>query len=228
MKRHSIAIAAGLLWGSTIPGAAEDSFPGAAWEHVAPEAAGWSTERIKQAEEWSQHIGSMAVMVIHHGAIVAEWGDTAAKTPLASVRKSLLSALIGNAVERGEITLSQPIGALGINDNEPSLSDEEKTATVRDLLEARSGIYHAALYETAAMAARRPPRFSHKPGGPSGTTIIGISTASGRSTSTRRARRSSTPSSARSLGRSACRIISLPTANMSPAQRRSIRRTLSR
>jgi len=106
----------------------------------------------------------MAVMVIHHGAIVAEWGDTAAKTPLASVRKSLLSALIGNAVERGEITLSQPIGALGINDNEPSLSDEEKTATVRDLLEARSGIYHAALYETAAMAARRPPRFSHKPG----------------------------------------------------------------
>ena len=78
------------------------------------------------------------------------------------------------------------------------------------------------------MAARRPPRFSHKPGGPSGTTIIGISTASGRSTSTRRARRSSTPSSARSLGRSACRIISLPTANMSPAQRRSIRRTLSR
>jgi hypothetical protein len=112
MKRHSIAIAAGLLWGSTIPGAAEDSFPGAAWEHVAPEAAGWSTERIKQAEEWSQHIGSMAVMVIHHGAIVAEWGDTAAKTPLASVR-----------ARARQITLSQPIGALGINDNKPALTD---------------------------------------------------------------------------------------------------------
>ena len=58
-------------------------------------------------------------MVVHHGAVVAEWGDIAAKTPLASVRKSLLSALIGNAVERGEIELSQPIGALGIDDKSP-------------------------------------------------------------------------------------------------------------
>lgn len=103
-------------------------------------------------------------MIVHHGAVVAEWGDTAAKTPLASVRKSLLSALIGIALERGEIDLSQPIGALGIDDNEPSLTAEEKSATVRDLLTARSGIYHAALYETRAMAAQRPPRFSHKPG----------------------------------------------------------------
>jgi CubicO group peptidase (beta-lactamase class C family) len=65
-------------------------------------------------------------MIVHHGAVVAEWGDTAAKTPLASVRKSLLSALIGIAVERGEIDLAQPIGALGIDDNEPSLTAEEK------------------------------------------------------------------------------------------------------
>ena len=103
-------------------------------------------------------------MVVHRGAVVAEWGDTSARTPLASVRKSLLSALIGNAVERGEIDLSRPIGALGIDDNEPSLTAEEKSATVRDLLMSRSGIYHAALYETAAMAAQRPRRGSHKPG----------------------------------------------------------------
>jgi hypothetical protein len=32
--------------------------------------------------------------------LVAQWGDTAATTPLASVRKSALNALIGNAVER--------------------------------------------------------------------------------------------------------------------------------
>ena len=35
---------------------------------------------------------------------------------------------------------------------------------MRDLLTARSGIYHAALYESAGMAAQRPPRFSRKPG----------------------------------------------------------------
>jgi CubicO group peptidase (beta-lactamase class C family) len=144
--------------------AAADRFPETAWERVDPEAAGWSKSELAKAEEWSQRIGSTAVMVVHRGAVIAEWGDTSAKTPLASVRKSLLSALIGIAVKRGEMNLSQPIGALGIDDNEPSLTAEEKGATVRDLLMARSGIYHATLYETAAMAAQRPRRFSHKPG----------------------------------------------------------------
>ncbi|GEP58309.1 serine hydrolase domain-containing protein [Reyranella soli] len=144
--------------------AAGDRFPGAAWERVDPETTGWSRDKLAKAEQWSQHIGSIAVMVVHRGAVVAEWGDTSATTPLASVRKSLLSALIGIAVERGEIRLWQPIGGLGIDDNEPSLTAEEKSATVRDLLMARSGIYHATLYETAAMAAQRPRRYSHKPG----------------------------------------------------------------
>src|SRR5207302_3971805 len=82
---------------SAAAGEIADRFPDAAWEHVAPAAAGWSAEQLKSAEEWSGHIGSTAVIVIHHGAVVAEWGDTAAKTQLASVRKSLLSALIGIA-----------------------------------------------------------------------------------------------------------------------------------
>ena len=158
-------VLAGVLFGwLAAPAAAgeiADRLPGAEWEHVAPAAAGWSAEQLKSAEEWSGHMGSTAVIVIHHGAVVAEWGDTAAKTQLASVRKSLLSALIGIAVERKQISLNQPIGELGIDDNEPSLTAEEKTATVRELLQARSGIYHAALYKTPAMAARRPPRFSH-------------------------------------------------------------------
>jgi CubicO group peptidase (beta-lactamase class C family) len=158
------AFATFLLCWSAFPAAGDDRFPDAAWEHVAPESEGWSTDRLKQAEEWSQHIGSTAVMVIHHGTVVAEWGDVAAKTPLASVRKSLLSALFGIAVERGEISLTKTIGELGIDDNEPSLSAEEKTATVGDLLKARSGIYHSALFETPDMTAKRPARYSHKPG----------------------------------------------------------------
>jgi CubicO group peptidase (beta-lactamase class C family) len=143
---------------------ASDRFPNADWERVDPEGAGWSRQKLEKAESWSRQISSIAVMVVHHGAVVAEWGDTAAKTELASVRKSLLSALIGNTVERKELDPSQTIGSLGIDDNEPSLSPEEKTATVRDLLQARSGVYHAALYETRGAAAARPARHSHKPG----------------------------------------------------------------
>jgi CubicO group peptidase (beta-lactamase class C family) len=78
------------------------------------------------------------VIVVHHGGVVAQWGDAAAKTPLTSVRKGLLSALYGDAVERGDINLKQTLAELGIDDNEPSMSAEEKRATVRDLLECRS------------------------------------------------------------------------------------------
>ena len=136
------------------------------WDHVPPAQSGWSEAALADVQDWSKQIHSTAVMVVHRGAVVAEWGDTAAKTPLASVRKSLLSALIGIAVERGEIDLSRTIGALGIDDNEPSLTAEEKSATVRDLLISRSGIYHAALYESRpwrrsarAAAATSPARF---------------------------------------------------------------------
>ena len=164
MKPRSIAVAAGLLLGCAIPSVAEDRFPAADWDHIAPETAGWSSQRLQQAEEWSRRIGSHSAIVVYRGAVIAAWGDTAAKIPLYSVRKSLLSALIGNAVERGDLNLKQTIGMLGIDDNEPSLSTEEKSATVQNLLEARSGVYHAALYDTPEMAAQRPPRNSHKPG----------------------------------------------------------------
>src|SRR5690606_32975869 len=52
---------------------------------------------------------------------------------------------------------------LSIDDNE-GLSTVEKQATVRYLLQARSGIYHPALYESEAMVSRKPDRYSHAPG----------------------------------------------------------------
>jgi CubicO group peptidase (beta-lactamase class C family) len=158
------ALCVSLALGSAEALANDNRFPEANWERLDPAASGWSSEKLAKAEAWSRVIHSSAVMVVHRGAVVAEWGDTAAKTPLASVRNSLLSALIGNAVERGQINLAQPIGALGIDDNDPALTEEEKTAMVGDLLKARSGIYHAALFETQEMSVRRPPGFSNKPG----------------------------------------------------------------
>jgi CubicO group peptidase (beta-lactamase class C family) len=141
-----------------------DHVPGTTWEHSDPQQQGWSPDLLEQAHAWSDRIRSSAVMIIQHGMVVAEWGNTEKRMELASVRKSLLSALIGVAVERHQINLSATIGSLGIDDNPPSLSEQEKQATVLDLLRARSGIYHAALYETPGMAALRPPRFSHAPG----------------------------------------------------------------
>jgi hypothetical protein len=133
------------------------------WPHVSPQQDGWSEAGLAKVLEDSRRLGFSAVMIFHHGAIVSEWGDTVRATDLTSIRKSLLSALIGIAVADHKIALDSTLAQLNIDDNSPSLTDAEKQATVRMLLEARSGIYHPALYETAGMAASRPPRGSHAP-----------------------------------------------------------------
>ena len=190
---------------------ASDRFPSTTWERVEPEDAGWSGQKLEKAQIWSRQIGSIAVAVAHRGAVVAEWGDTTAKTKLASVRKSLLSALIGNAVERKEIDLSQTIESLGIDDNEPSLTrggkDPQRCAT-----SCRPG--RASITRPSMRRKPRQPRARRATAtspAPSGTTTIGISTRSARSMSAPCGRRSSTPSSARLPGQSACRTISRAT-----------------
>lgn len=141
-----------------------DSYPGDAWAEAAPGGVGWSEDGLAEARAWSGHIGSSAVMVIQHGAVVAQWGDVAARMKLRSVRKSLLSALVGIAAARGQLSPGDTLGKLGINDTAPSLSEAELGASVADLLGSRSGVYHPALYEALDAAANRPSRGSHAPG----------------------------------------------------------------
>jgi CubicO group peptidase (beta-lactamase class C family) len=109
-------------------------------------------------------LGSTSVMVVQHGEVVASWGDTARRVRIASVRKSFLSALYGLAVAEGKIKLDSTLADLGIDDKPPRLTAEEKTARVRDLLQARSGVYHEATAETEQQVIRRPPRGSRPPG----------------------------------------------------------------
>ncbi len=159
--RHIVLVC--FLAGTAANAAIVDHVPGTTWEQADPHQSGWDPALLQQARAWSERIRSSAVMIIRHGVVVAEWGDTAKRMELASVRKSLLSALIGIAIEHHQIDPTATMGSLGIDDNPPSLSEQEKQSTVMDLLRARSGIYHAALYETPGMAAQRPPRFSHPP-----------------------------------------------------------------
>ena len=162
MRRGLPALLFVLLLGHGV--SANNEVPGAEWRHIIGWEAGWSRDGLEAVHERALQLNSTALMLVHHGIVVAEWGDTEKRTELASVRKSLLSALIGIAVTERKINLDATLGQLGIDDNAPSLTEIEKQATVRMLLQARSGVYHAALYETPAMAARRPARGSHMPG----------------------------------------------------------------
>lgn len=134
------------------------------WEDIDPMAAGWSAERLDAARLQSKILRPTALMIVQDGRVVARWGDTSRKVNMASVRKSLLSALYGSAVAEGQVKLSASLSELGIDDNTPSLTAEEKSATVRDLLMSRSGIYHPAAHETADIKRKRPTRGSHPPG----------------------------------------------------------------
>ncbi|MEZ5403931.1 MAG: serine hydrolase [Bryobacteraceae bacterium] len=141
---------------------AAETFPAGHW--ASKRGKQWSAAGLREAREYAQGLKTAAVMIVQDGGIVDQWGDTAAKYPCHSMRKSLLSALYGALAAEGKIHLDATLESLGIDDNAPRLTAIEKHATVRDLLEARSGIYHPALYETASMKMIKPPRGSMAPG----------------------------------------------------------------
>lgn len=134
------------------------------WQNADPASAGWSIDRLKAAQDYVISLKPTAVMVVHDGKVIASWGDVSRKVNVASVRKSLLSALYGIAIAERRIDLGSSLADLGIDDKHPALTAAAKQATVRDLLMARSGIYHVAAYETADIRQKRPERGSHSPG----------------------------------------------------------------
>ena len=156
-----LALAA-LFFVSSTFGASAD--PAEHWENVDPTMTGWSFDVEKAVQDYAATAKPVAVMIVRDGKIIARWGDVARKINVKSVRKSLLSALYGIAVSDGRINLASTLAQLGVDDLPPSLTDAEKQATVRDLLMARSGVYHLAAYETAEIREKRPERGSHPPG----------------------------------------------------------------
>lgn len=138
--------------------------PAETWQAISPAEACWSDERLELARAYAERIGSGPVMVVVNGRVLAEWGETDQKFHVASVRKSLLSALIGVHVQSGEIDLTSTLSQLGIDDDPPSLTPAEQQATVGDLLTSRSGVYRVAEFETPGTGWNRPARGSHLPG----------------------------------------------------------------
>jgi len=153
------------LFVSSVSLLAQEKYPGEKWNQVEkPEELGYSSERLDKAKEFAEGLNTAAVVIVVDGAILDQWGEITTKYIVHSIRKSFLSALYGNYVRNGTIDLDATMKDLSIDDKEPSLTDLEKTATVQDLLKARSGIYHDAAAESPGMKALKPKRHSRKPG----------------------------------------------------------------
>jgi CubicO group peptidase (beta-lactamase class C family) len=137
--------------------------PGAEWSRADAAARGWNPAHLAEADALAHRLGSDAVLVVHRGEVVHSRGDITQPHNLYSGRKSVLGMLIGQQVDRGRIDPQATLAQLGIDDR-LGLTALEKTATVRQLMQSRSGIYHPAAYMTPGDIAARPARGTHAPG----------------------------------------------------------------
>jgi CubicO group peptidase (beta-lactamase class C family) len=132
----------------------------ARWD--SPAAIGWSAVVLDSASARLATMPSTGLMAIVGGRVVFQYGDVQRVSYLASVRKSILSMLYGNYVKSGRINLDKNLAQLGMDDVE-GLTEQEKEATIRDLISARSGVYHPASNSGDDLASA-PPRGSQRHG----------------------------------------------------------------
>lgn len=153
--------------GSAEYSAARSVFPGAEWERIdRPESAGWTATDLDSVRARLSKLSTTGFMAVVGGRVLMEYGDVQVVSYLASVRKSVLAMLYGNYVASGKVRLEKTLAEMGIDDI-GGLTAEEKQATIRDLLTARSGVYHAASNDGDDLASA-PPRGSQ----PHGTYML--------------------------------------------------------
>ncbi len=139
-------------------------FPDSSWEYIKdPSAQGWDTTKLKNLKQFIiDSANTTGMMVIQNGKVIFSFGDLKELSYIASCRKSVLSILYGPFVENGKINLNSTLEQLNIDDIN-GLSPIEKKATIRNLLTARSGVYHEPSYSGDEYAIA-PKRGSVKPG----------------------------------------------------------------
>ena len=142
--------------------AAQVNYPGKQWQvYQDPGEIGWSVEKLKTSRRYADSIGLAAVMIIYNGAVLSHWGDIERKYFVHSMRKSFLNALYGMSERDGKLSLDETLEQLHIDDAVNPLNKQEKQATVKELLQSRSGIFLPAAYEGNP---EKPKRGSHAHG----------------------------------------------------------------
>lgn len=139
-------------------------YPDRTWQSInSISDNGWNKDSLNKLRSFIiDSTSATGVVIIQSGKILFDYGDTKETSYLASCRKSILSMLYGPFVNNEKIDLSTTIEQLHIDDV-GGLLPIEKKATIKDLLTARSGVYHPASNEGDA-SAMAPKRGSVEPG----------------------------------------------------------------
>lgn len=139
------------------------NYPNKEWTKAKPEKYGYSSEKLEALESYIiDSMRTTGLSVIVNGEQIFEFGNLKRVSYIASCRKSILAMMYGKYVENGTIDLNKTMSELGIDDVN-GLLPIEKEATIKDLITARSGVYHQAS-NGGDDAADSPKRGSKKPG----------------------------------------------------------------
>ncbi|MGI9475510.1 MAG: serine hydrolase domain-containing protein [Hyphomicrobiaceae bacterium] len=119
-------------------------------------ALGWNPRRLDSVFRHAATLSSDTMLIVTRARTVAAFGALDKSYRTHSIRKSLLSALVGqhSGAADGKIALDATLDQLGIDDEPQPLSSLQKSATVFDLLRSRSGINHPAAAEGGLTAEK--------------------------------------------------------------------------
>ena len=126
-------------------------------------SAGFNPQKLARLKAFLKTTNTSSLVLMRGGEVVFQYGDIHHRHTIHSIRKPMLNALYGIYVDKGIIDLDITLGELGISDL-TALSDVEKSATVRQLLQSRSGIYLPSAATNQAMLDMLPERGQFKPG----------------------------------------------------------------
>jgi CubicO group peptidase (beta-lactamase class C family) len=114
------------------------------WQEIDPRSHGWDADALRDAAgQAGEQERSRSLLVVHGGRIVLEryYGEANSETlhDVRSVTKTVVSTLVGLAIEDGFIRdVDQPLGEL-LPDSLAELRPEQQAVTVQHLLTMSSG-----------------------------------------------------------------------------------------
>lgn len=161
MSAYKTTMLATLLMSIALTGNAASVFPAAEWDKQAEISAQCKQGQVA-LDSYVQKQATTALLAIKDGRILYSYGKTDVPGIIESQRKSILSMLYGKYVANGTVNLDQTLEAANIDDV-GGLLPAEKQARLRDLLTARSGVFHAAA-NSGDDLANAPARGTQTPG----------------------------------------------------------------
>jgi hypothetical protein len=117
------------------------------------ESTGWDLQKVDEAFRYACEIGTTTLIMVTDGKVVCSMGDVTVPYRVHSVRKTLLSALVGQHAGTGpnQIDLDSTLAEIGIDDDPHPLNDLQKETKVLHLIKSVSGINHLAAAEGGLM-----------------------------------------------------------------------------